>query len=493
MEEDVVDDPIPLLFGKLNELPSLFNLSEEFLSQLMEKYFYDISKIGKKLSNYNREIKLLEKFGIPYEMKDQTLLLSSIFTENEVICQKCQKAVFESDLLCLICGHFYCRDCWIENIMNGETRCMFDDCPCQISFTDVYNLCPNSNPDFLLNMFRQLSFLHNEKIRKNCPFCEEIIDFKSVKLGSFYCQKCKNLFCLKCCEKSHFPLSCNQNKEFRELINKYSDRIEELNEYRKIKTQICRFNQTLKELKQIIYSINYENLLSNSSFKELFNKKTICIRLIYEKIENKTKIDWDEETLQQEIEKIKEKSNELFEFISSFIEKNNQIQNNFKKFQELENDEIIKNYLYDLSLLEFNEPFFTPKFVKAKDEAEFEFDFEEEENVLNDSDDHFADENVNENECGNESERDNSVNDNEEESMDENEKFSILNSVIDLHIISLVKSFSKVFIHFHRNNKNVQFLQEILQRISNLCFEECEGNRTLDLQFYIIYLSYFSN
>ena len=71
-EESSFELPEYIIYGQLTKLPRFFGISKAFLSQLFEFYFYDVTKIGKKFSNQEKEKQQQAQTEQIEEIKNET-------------------------------------------------------------------------------------------------------------------------------------------------------------------------------------------------------------------------------------------------------------------------------------------------------------------------------------------------------------------------------------------------------------------------------------
>ena len=127
---------------------------------MLEHYFYDITEIGKYFATEEGKQKILDKFGIPSEKCSEKLyLLHAENVDEQYTCQLCKKKVSGGDIFSLICSHFYCRDCWISSVKEGNLKCLNDNCNCIMPFIDAHDLYPEIEPEKLKSMIQILAQL----------------------------------------------------------------------------------------------------------------------------------------------------------------------------------------------------------------------------------------------------------------------------------------------------------------------------------------------
>ena len=472
-EESSFELPEYIIYGQLTKLPRFFGISKAFLSQLFEFYFYDVTKIGKKFSNQEKEFKLLKKFGIPQAMKNESLLLSCYLTDNEKNCPRCHQRVKERELLCLICEHYFCRDCWIETINNGFIKCLHDNCNCMLSFEDIYNLLPEAHANFIIKMLRALIFHECKKIPKQCPSCLNKINPKYIKYGNFYCNKCKKILCLFCLNEAHTPLTCLEFQQFDETMKKYmyNNKINDIKIYKELKYRLQKNNFIHNQIKQIVYAIN-----RNVDFQKSFSyDKSVSIQYIYESIKSvfeekeiPSSFDFD-----KEFEYFKQIQADMSNYFISFMEKMNEQNLEISRlihsqYHEYESDSILPIYLNNLSILE--------NFVRQDSFILYNSLLKHKENPS------FFEEFIID-------EKESSETLPNEEEEEENEE--AIESFISFLTLKIILSFQNCFLNYHKNSKNIDFLRILFRKFAKLQFEEEESIFQSDLEYYLILLFYF--
>ena len=95
-EEDFEDfEFLETLDGLLINLPKFFGISDQLMDQMLEFYFYDVTKIGKYFSTDKGRNNILKTFGIPSDFcLDKLYLLVPSDVDSDYVCTRCNNTVF---------------------------------------------------------------------------------------------------------------------------------------------------------------------------------------------------------------------------------------------------------------------------------------------------------------------------------------------------------------------------------------------------------------
>lgn len=167
--------------------------------------------------------RFLKNSGLLINLPDNPVKSAS----SKIICPICYEEKGSTDIINLLCGHAFCRDCVMDyvnsKIQNREflIKCLsFDENSCQIFLYPslVFSLLTPTNKRNYDNILFS-SFVSAQKNLKPCPApnCKYIAEMKGVRIG-VKCV-CGKHFCMKCGEDDHSPASCEMYREWKRLTN----------------------------------------------------------------------------------------------------------------------------------------------------------------------------------------------------------------------------------------------------------------------------------
>lgn len=268
-EEDIEDTSAfyDSLVGEMEKLPSLFQISENLMAQFLQYYFYDVTEIGRCFATENGRESILSELSIPNFAHETLRFCSSDQLTSQKQCPLCNQLFDGRDMMCLICGHFFCTKCWIQHIRSGHIDCLDSSCHCRIPYRDVKAFCPDIDIDRFYEC--QTKILHEQaKLRLlaqnlamfNCPECLNEMDIDDSIFGNLCCNTCKKMFCMKCHKLAHNPLTCEQYAEFSLLRSKYLKSYKDLARYKTYQDNKSQLKQRKQKFANLInFAINYDN------------------------------------------------------------------------------------------------------------------------------------------------------------------------------------------------------------------------------------------
>lgn len=203
-------------------------------SSLLTKYFEDKEKLLK-----DSGIRLPEKAEASEDEKavrgEESLLVIENREDNNAIetCSICFEDVPLSRGTQLECRHWFCNDCWKEQIEIDVSEaniiaisCMNKDCLNLVS-PDVVKKIISPEKYQRYGSFLSKNFVDHNASFKWCSTaqCESIItDFTvegRIRVGE--CRQCNVAFCWDCGQEAHSPASCEALREWKRLGEKEKD------------------------------------------------------------------------------------------------------------------------------------------------------------------------------------------------------------------------------------------------------------------------------
>lgn len=199
----------------IQNLAKNLRCSEDEAEIFLRRFEFDEKKI---LTDYsmNRSHTLKEAGLPPVDFQEIEL------ADKIIECGMCLEDVPYDSCESLWCGHFFCRECWVEYIENTAERggassfslpCPEACCGAAIPKSFILNFDLEPNIFEKLDLYRRKYFVQCKRNEwKFCPGldCECIVQLQNVSLLTNTCVSCENKhsFCYKCGHEDHAPVDC---------------------------------------------------------------------------------------------------------------------------------------------------------------------------------------------------------------------------------------------------------------------------------------------
>lgn len=220
-EEELLQE----LRALIHEIASVLENSPAVSAILLRHYGWNKEKLFE--GYYLDPVKARQDAGV--ELAD---VAPPELTENqEHDCHICCDAYPSNEMYSMGCGHLYCVNCWKSYLSVKITEgpiCIMTTCPahgCKEAVTDAIfrKLLPE---DEFKRYWRFVlrSYVDINKGVKWCPAagCNKAISSAGGGLSSVRCT-CGNVFCLRCGEESHSPVTCEQLALWQEKCKNESE------------------------------------------------------------------------------------------------------------------------------------------------------------------------------------------------------------------------------------------------------------------------------
>jgi len=137
------------------------------------------------------------------------------------ICGICYDETSPEDGMALDCGHFFCRDCWVQYVDSVKdqgkydlvgSRCPEQNCKCRVLPSNLENVDNALAMEWDEKFFKAfVEYACQECPGPDCSFVATrnlMEDSQDVFVGSCRCQSCQVEFCFECGKAPHMPASC---------------------------------------------------------------------------------------------------------------------------------------------------------------------------------------------------------------------------------------------------------------------------------------------
>ena len=155
--------------------------------------------------------------------------------EKSGMCAICYHDDLQGDQMhAMPCGHTFCVECWVRYIsakLEDGPSCVESTCPdpkCKELLTEEEVL--KFSPE-LLSKYHSFQLRNYVSCKRNTRWCPgpdckkvatlphtEATDEKGLEI---HCQACSSSFCLACGDEAHWPLACNDLKEWKETYDNF--------------------------------------------------------------------------------------------------------------------------------------------------------------------------------------------------------------------------------------------------------------------------------
>ncbi|GFT73477.1 e3 ubiquitin-protein ligase ariadne-1 [Nephila pilipes] len=143
--------------------------------------------------------------------------------KNSELCEICFRKIPFSLMTSLACGHRYCTECWTiyltTKIMDqGEVQsipCFAVDCDILVDDQTIMNLLVDPNVKLKYQHLITNNFIVCNRLLRHCPQpgCSYVIKVQYVDARPVTCA-CGHVFCFKCSENWHDPITCRLLKKW---------------------------------------------------------------------------------------------------------------------------------------------------------------------------------------------------------------------------------------------------------------------------------------
>ncbi|XP_038054026.1 E3 ubiquitin-protein ligase ARIH2-like isoform X2 [Patiria miniata] len=139
-------------------------------------------------------------------------------TPSNYVCPVCIEHQSKEQVRSLLCGHFFCKDCWTQHLVvliNEGTstgiHCMAEKCLMRAPEDFVLPLLQSEQPRLRYNDFYFKESVKNHSNLRFCPGadCTIVVYAEEVKSKRAECTQCKTNWCFNCCNNYHAPADCD--------------------------------------------------------------------------------------------------------------------------------------------------------------------------------------------------------------------------------------------------------------------------------------------
>lgn len=207
------DELIPEMNKRLKDVTEVLDIPASAAAVLLREHNWNKEVVMEVF--YNDPDALLQKCGVYYRVHPNNKRKASTSSTCEICYDE------DVDMLCMPCGHEFCKVCWKEFIGNAVAEgpsCVRQTCPqakCTELMTEeeVEKAAPEVLPKFQNYQLR--SFVDSNDLTRWCPGngCENVAvamngSAKEQEGNHIVCDACAAEFCLTCGEEPHLPCSC---------------------------------------------------------------------------------------------------------------------------------------------------------------------------------------------------------------------------------------------------------------------------------------------
>ena len=203
------------------ELAEIFVVNEDVAFQCLQAVAWDVDKFMNEMAEDRK--KFLGEASIHENESNLPRTLHSFDGDTVPQCGVCFNDVEKSKLFALPCNHFFCEDCWKDQITHtvnegaSTIRCMEPKCLCTIMPSDVKKMCGEELFKKFEEKLAAITVSVSKSVRRCInPQCNLSLGIESVGLCNVATCKCGTRICWKCGAEAHAPLSC-------ENISKWND------------------------------------------------------------------------------------------------------------------------------------------------------------------------------------------------------------------------------------------------------------------------------
>ncbi|XP_022081037.1 E3 ubiquitin-protein ligase ARIH2-like isoform X2 [Acanthaster planci] len=142
---------------------------------------------------------------------------------SNYVCPVCIENQSKEQLRSLLCGHFFCKDCWSQHVVvlvnEGSSTgicCMAEKCLMRAPEDFVIPLLQSEHHKLRYNDFYFKESIKNHSSLRFCPGadCTIVVYAAEVKSKRVECTQCKTSWCFNCCNNYHAPADCDIIKKW---------------------------------------------------------------------------------------------------------------------------------------------------------------------------------------------------------------------------------------------------------------------------------------
>jgi ariadne-1 len=174
-------------------------------------------------------VEMLAQLGLTPDQAEESLSLRSMKGNSEVECQVCYSDFPAEDFFSLICGHFFCKECWTHEILqrirgcSPWISCMAGNCLCCVTFSDVLRFTDETMSATFSRIVIENHIATDQTLRRCIrPGCDCVLTIDSVGYCNVAVCSCGQRLCWKCREEAHAPLSCALVNTWRTAVHEES-------------------------------------------------------------------------------------------------------------------------------------------------------------------------------------------------------------------------------------------------------------------------------
>lgn len=212
----------------INEVTNVLGITEEDAARVLRKYKWDVNRVHEEWFSDMDSVKAA--VGIVEE--------PTMSSGTEERCGICFDTFSTQDMLCGVCQHYFCRDCWRGYVSTAisqgpsclDLRCPLPDCRACVPAAFIKHLVSDTDRE-KYDAFAVRSFVEDNRNMCWCTGirCDNAVECRVDKAPDeamdVLCT-CSTTFCFSCKEEAHRPVACEM---VRKWITKNSAESENLN------------------------------------------------------------------------------------------------------------------------------------------------------------------------------------------------------------------------------------------------------------------------
>mmetsp|Transcript_15975 Transcript_15975/g.23702 ORF Transcript_15975/g.23702 Transcript_15975/m.23702 type:complete len:501 (-) Transcript_15975:6-1508(-) len=218
-----------LMTQVVSEISSVMNLPTDASTALLRFFNWNIEKLYDQF--YADPESMISKVGIENSeigLSTKTVQVNKRGKSCKIYCKICCEDVM--DTLALPCNHYFCLECWkkyLKNALSLGPSCVYTTCPqykCpQIVTENLFEMNLSKTEMKRYHDFSLRSFVDTNKSLRFCPGigCEKII--KAPRSCLHVRCTCGHVFCFRCTDEAHEPVSCEDLQRWHEKCTNESE------------------------------------------------------------------------------------------------------------------------------------------------------------------------------------------------------------------------------------------------------------------------------
>uniref|UniRef100_A0AAV1VI51 RBR-type E3 ubiquitin transferase n=1 Tax=Peronospora matthiolae TaxID=2874970 RepID=A0AAV1VI51_9STRA len=219
-EEELLQEQHALI----HEIAQVLEISTSEASVLLRYFSWNKEKLFEEY--YADPVKVKHEAGVEFADKQAPVIPAS----TKVDCKICCDEYAASDVFGMGCGHVYCLGCWKPylSLKIGEGPvCVTTTCPAhgckEVVSESIFEKIVDAQDYLKYARYLLRSFVDINRGVKWCPSpgCSKAI-ISAGGLSSVTCT-CGCVFCLRCGEEAHAPVSCDQLASWQEKCRNESE------------------------------------------------------------------------------------------------------------------------------------------------------------------------------------------------------------------------------------------------------------------------------